>query len=224
VDEVNAGIPTIIFAAKDSAGADLTAVKVTMDHEILSSVLDGTALPIDPGIHTFTFEAAGQHPVTKNVVIRQAEKDRRELVTFEAPPVAPRAEAAMEAKGGEQARAPTAPGPEPTRNIGTQKVLAIAAAGVAVVGIGVGTAFGLMAQSKKNDAQSVCPNQCATQDGVSMWSDAMVAGNISTVGFLVGGAALAAAAVLWFTAPRAALGSSTRIGVGPGLLRVEGSW
>ena len=48
--------------------ADLTAVKVTMDHEVLSSALDGTALPIDPGIHTFTFEAAGQRPVTKSLV------------------------------------------------------------------------------------------------------------------------------------------------------------
>src|SRR5579864_2251399 len=53
VDEVNAAIPTLIFEAKDAAGNDLSAVKVTMDGEVLAQSLDGTALSIDPGLHTF---------------------------------------------------------------------------------------------------------------------------------------------------------------------------
>jgi hypothetical protein len=230
VDDVNKGIPTIIISAKGPSGADLTAVKVTMDHDVLSEVLDGTALAIDPGIHTFTFEAGGQRPVTRNLVIREAEKDRRELVTFEALPAKPRSEAAVQANVANvrgQAPAPTPPAPPtpvPVHKGGTQRVLAIAAAGVAVVGIGVGTAFGLIAMSKKNDAQSLCPDRCATQDGVSKWSDAAVAGNVSTVAFAAGGVALVAAGVLWFTAPRTASGTSARLGVGPGRLEVQGSW
>src|SRR5580700_7074280 len=39
VDEVNKQIPTIIFAAKDASGADLSAVKVTMDDEVLAERL-----------------------------------------------------------------------------------------------------------------------------------------------------------------------------------------
>src|SRR5438105_11962894 len=35
VDEVNAQIPTVVFSAKDPSGADLSAVKVTMDGETL---------------------------------------------------------------------------------------------------------------------------------------------------------------------------------------------
>ena len=43
VEEVNGQIPTIIFAAKDPSGADLNAVKVTMDSEVLTERLEGTA-------------------------------------------------------------------------------------------------------------------------------------------------------------------------------------
>jgi hypothetical protein len=84
-ESVSAQIPTIIFAAKDPSGADLSAVKVTMDGEVLTERLAGIALSIDPGEHTFTFETAGQSPVTTKFMIQQAQKDRRELVTFGSP-------------------------------------------------------------------------------------------------------------------------------------------
>ena len=49
VDEVNGQIPTIIFEAKDAAsGKDLSAVKVTMDGELIADRLEGTAISIDP--------------------------------------------------------------------------------------------------------------------------------------------------------------------------------
>ena len=64
VGEVNAAIPTIVFAVKDAAGNDLVAVRVTMDGQPIAERLEGTALSIDPGAHTFTFETTGQaqHP------------------------------------------------------------------------------------------------------------------------------------------------------------------
>jgi hypothetical protein len=82
VDVINAQIPTIIFSAKDSAGADLSAVKVTMDGEVLTERLEGTALSIDPGEHTFTFEANGQPTVTRRLVVQQSQKESREQITL----------------------------------------------------------------------------------------------------------------------------------------------
>lgn len=82
VDDVNHAIPTIIFEAKDGGGKDLSAVKVTMDGEVLVERLEGTALSIDPGEHTFVFETAGQPPLSKQFVIRESEKDRREAITL----------------------------------------------------------------------------------------------------------------------------------------------
>ena len=68
-----------------------------------------------------------------------------------------------------------------------------------VVGLGVGTAFALMATSTNDDSKANCrtdqPNQC-NQAGVDTRDDARAQGNIATVGFIVGGAALAGAGAL----------------------------
>jgi hypothetical protein len=214
VDEVNRQIPTILFGAKGSSGADLSAVKVTMDGEVLAERLEGTALSIDPGEHTFTFETGDQPPATMKLLIEQGQKDRREVVRFGGR-TAP--------EGHPTTAAPPFP-PSPGRQASgsTQRILAVVAGGVGVVGLGVGTAFGIGASSRKNEAQSACPgNPCSTEDGAAKWSSAGAAGNVATVGFIAGGAALAAAAVLWLTAPGPA---GTTVGVGPGALQVKGSW
>jgi hypothetical protein len=71
---------------------------------------------------------------------------------------------------------------------------------VGVVGIGVGTIFGLMASSKNEDSKAECsaddPNRCSAA-GVEMRDEAMANGNVATVAFIVGGAALAGAGALW---------------------------
>jgi hypothetical protein len=213
---VNAQIPTIIFEAKDPAGNDLSTVKVTVDGDVLVERLEGSALSIDPGDHVFTFETAGQPTVTKRFVIREAEKERREAIQFGTPIVRP-------APGPPVMGAPAAP--PPNEKLGTQKVVALTAAGVGVIGLGVGTALGILAISKKSDAQTACPeSQCTTQDGVNKWSQAGSTGNISTIGFIVGGVALAGAAVLWFTAPSSNGAASTQVGVGPGSIQLKGTW
>jgi hypothetical protein len=73
-------------------------------------------------------------------------------------------------------------------------------AGLGVVGLGVGTVFGLMASSTYDDSKAECrpddPNVCS-KEGVDLRDDALAQGNISTIAFVVGGAALAGAGV-WF--------------------------
>jgi hypothetical protein len=212
VDEVNLQIPTTIFGAKDPAGSDLSAVKVTMDGEVLAERLEGTALSIDPGEHTFSFETAGQAPVTRRLLIQQAQKDRREVIQFGAP--APATAASV---------LPAEPPSEESRGLGSQRILAMVAGGIGVAGVGLGTGLGVLAASQKSTAQGACPgNPCATQDGANKWSTAAATGNISTIAFVVGGLGLAGAAALWLTVPRS---SSTRVGFGPGnLLQMKGTW
>jgi hypothetical protein len=219
VEEVNKQIPTIIFAVKDASGADVSAVRVTMDTELLTERLEGTAISIDPGEHTFTFEIPGQSAVTRKLLIQEAQKERREVIVFGAP-IGTSGPTPAQKFTGDQ----TPQGADQSPGLGTQKILALVAGGIGVVGLGVGTAFGVMAMSKKNDAQSACPGQCSTADGVSKWSDAGSAGNISTIAFIVGGVGVAGAAVLWFTAPSTSGGTGTQVGLGPGVLQVKGSW
>jgi hypothetical protein len=207
IDEVNTQIPTIVFAAKDASGADLGAVRVTMDGELLAERLEGIPISVDPGEHTFGFQAAGQAPVTKTLVIQQAQKDRRELITF-----------------GNRALLLASPDSASSKASHTQKTLALVAGGVGVLGLGIGTAIGVMALSKRSDASNLCPNACATQAGVNLWNDASTLGNVSTVGLIVGGVALAGGAVLWFTVPRSVGAVSAQVGAGFGDIQARGSW
>jgi hypothetical protein len=193
IDEVNRLLPTLVVRAVDTAGTEILAVKVIMDGEVLAERLTGVALPVDPGEHKFVFETQGRASVTKSLVLREAEKERLETVVFEAP----RRTQTSESSG-----------------LGTQRVLALVAGGIGVVGLGVGSAFGLSAMSQRDEARELCPEEeCADDTGFEAWGDARRAGNVSTAAFLVGGAALATGAVLWFTAPTGSSGS-LRVGLG----------
>jgi hypothetical protein len=211
VDQVNTQIPTIIFEAKDAAGRDVSGVKVTMDGEPLADRLEGTALSVDPGEHAFVFEIAGQPTVVERLVISEAQKDRREPVTFgtAASPAVPPAQLFPSQRGG---------------GLGAQKTVALVAAGIGVVGLAVGSVFGALTVSKKSDAQNACPNLCSDQHGVDLWNDAVSSGNVATAFFVVGGLGIAGGAALWFTAPSSGGAPAAQVGVGPGTLRLKGTW
>jgi hypothetical protein len=129
VEEINAAIPTIVFEARDAAGRDIGAVRVTMDGELLAERLQGTPLSLDPGEHAFVFEAAGQPPVNKQLIVRESQKDRRETITFgeqapqPTPQPAPAGATWKVPEGGPRQPEPAAPG------LGTQKILALVAGG-----------------------------------------------------------------------------------------------
>ena len=89
MDELDRIMPTIVFAAKDKQGRDVSVVRVTMDGAPLVAKLDGTAVAVDPGEHDFTFEANGEPPVTQHFVIREGEKSRRETIAIGGLPPAP---------------------------------------------------------------------------------------------------------------------------------------
>jgi hypothetical protein len=84
----------------------------------------------------------------------------------------------------------------------TQRIAAVAVAGVGVVGVAIGSVLGVSAINKNSDAnKGHCTGNTCDAVGVSLRQDAVHAGNLSTVAFVVGGVAIAGGAVLWFTAP-----------------------
>jgi hypothetical protein len=207
--------PTLVFDAKDAAGHDLTEVRVTIDGQPFAKRLDGHALPIDPGRHTFTFEAAGQAPKTEVLVLKEGEKERRERIVIGIAPAArPKPTPATEVT--------PSPGPDLTAaqlsdesaSTGkTQRIAGIAVGAAGVVGLGLGAIFGVVASSKWSSAQKECgsPASCPNYaQGVSDHDSASSAATMSTIGFIAGGALLAGGAALFFTAPS---DSSTTAGV-----------
>jgi hypothetical protein len=220
--DLDKALPTVVVTARNGAGAALVDVKVTVDGQPLLSKLDGQALPMNAGPHTFHFEGI-DGALDQQVVVNEGEKDQKVAVVLGAAPTpAPPAPAPADAPSLPAAPATPAPPEDPGSGLGTQKILGVVAGGIGIVGLGVGSAFSALALSQKSDAQSACPNSpCMTHDGSNKWSTAASTGNVATVGFLVGGAGVVAGGLLWFTAPRS---TSTQVGFGPGSLQVKGTW
>ncbi len=197
LDEVQKAQPTLVLDVKSRGGDDMTDVKVTVDGGPFTAKLDGTAVPMDPGQHTFTFEAPGFEAVTKTLVLKETEKDRRERVVLrKTPKVVP--------------EVPTGPLPdeplaaEPTHGLGTQRWLAIGVGVVGVAGIAVGSVFGLKASSDWSAQQSACgsSSSCADHGGaVTDHANLTTDSTIATWAFIGGGALLASGALLFLTAP-----------------------
>lgn len=186
IDVVNAAIPSIVLAARDATGADLVSVHVTVDGTTFTDRLDGAALPLDPGEHTFRFESDGRPALERTLVIHEGEKARREVVMF-GPPPAPSALAAEVA-------------PEKPR-WGTQRTVAAASAAVGLVGLVVGIVYGVRTMSLWSNAHAECSaSSCPSHDqAVRDHDGALSAATVSNVGFIAGGAALATGLVLYFT-------------------------
>jgi hypothetical protein len=187
IEAIRGAMPTLILAAKDGAGNDLTAAQVTLDGAPLPGALDGRVIDLDPGEHTLRFELAGQPPVEKKIVLRQGEKDRRATVVLGPPPAT-----------GAPGTPPSAPS-----SWSTQKTLAVASAGVGVVGVALGAVFGAYAISsqsreKMDCSASSCPNHA---QGVEDYDTAQKNATGATVGLVVGGALVATGVVLWLTVP-----------------------
>jgi hypothetical protein len=215
VADLNKAIPTIVFRAKDPSGADLTAVKVTMDGQALAERLEGTAISVDPGQHTFRFETVGQAPVEQTLLIQEGEKERAVAMSFGAGSAAPAPAGAL----------PSSPPASTPSDGSTQRTIGLVVGGVGVAGLVLGTVFGVVALSTKG---SHCSNGlCDPGSASNVYSQA----TISTVGFVAGGILLAGGAVLFFLAPKggseetaASLSVAPMVGSSTGGLQLAGRW
>ncbi len=89
--EVEAKIPSVVFAVRDESGADLSRVRVSVDGKLLTQRLDGRSIPLDPGSRRVSFEADGFVPVTQTFLLREGERSRTIQVelTRKSKPAAP---------------------------------------------------------------------------------------------------------------------------------------
>jgi hypothetical protein len=160
-----------------------------------------SAIPVDPGQHTLTAEAAGH--TSWSATINAVEPGK--TVTVEVPALAevphpevkaPVADAASTGSAEAPASAP-APGK-------TQRVIGIVVGGSGVVAMGVSGVIAIMAKSQYDTATG--------ESGPARHNDSVDAGNLADVASVVlvaGAVATAAGAVLWLTAPRAPVAVGT---------------
>jgi len=68
--------PSVVLLVTDAAGSSRTDVQVKVDGEPFASALDGRALPLDPGMHDFSFIADGHVFATQRILIVQGQRNR----------------------------------------------------------------------------------------------------------------------------------------------------
>ena len=187
---IDTAIPTLVIAASDGTGNDLTAARLTIDGSLVSETLEGRAIALDPGAHTVKVEGNGAVS-EKTFVLREGEKDRHESFVLGSAPVAP--------------LPPPPPVPEQP-SFGTQKKLALVAGGVGLVGIALGTTFGLVASGKQSSERRECSAASCTNRAGAL-ADYGSAGDFataSTISWIAAAAFVTTGVVLYLTAPRAA--------------------
>lgn len=187
---------------------------VTRDGSNVGSAEWGTAIPVDPGTHAVDAQAPHRKPFHQSIDVPSGGAS----VTVSVGEL----DAADESGGS--------PEPETHSNGSTQRTIGLVVGGLGIIGVGVGTAFGLTAMSKENDAtQHHCDatNHCDPQ-GVQLGKDAQSAATASTIAFAVGGVALAGGLLLYFTAPKGS--SAPTVGLratalpGGGAFGIQGAW
>jgi hypothetical protein len=212
LDEIGKAMPSVVFVVKDSAGDDVPGVAITMDGKSVAGA--GTAVELDPGEHTFGFEATGVKKIEKRLVLVEGAKQRREAVMMD------RAEAAQIASTGS---APT--GEAPTRST-SPPTLAWVAFGVGGAGLTLGVIAGLVAGGKHSTLEGACNNTAGTcptahandLDAFHTWR------TVSTVGYVVGALGVAGGATLWLTAPKTPSTMTARVYIGPACAGIAGAF
>ena len=210
------------------AATVVEGLAIARDGEAVGRAQWGAAVPIDPGEHVIVAVAPGKQRWEGKVVT----PDEPGATSISVPALldasaAPPAPPPMPAPAASGSGPPLATD-EGRPTWGTQRIFAVVAGGVGVIGVGVGTYFGILTKSKLDDSNgngcNASSNLC-NSTGAALRNDAVSAGNASTVAFVVGAAALAGGAVLWFTSPSptpARVGAS--VGPGVGALVVGGAW
>lgn len=146
--EIEDALPSVVLAARDAGGHDVTSAKVWVDGKVFAEKLDGKAQTLDPGTHVFRFEADGHPTVEETVLVREGEKNRTITVTFPAPPQPDKP------ADGAAAVAPKA-SPSPA---------AWVLGGVGVVALGGFAYFGLSGRSRASDLRDTCAPACPSGD------------------------------------------------------------
>ncbi|MFZ5893699.1 MAG: tetratricopeptide repeat protein [Myxococcota bacterium] len=203
---------TIALSAEASA---TPGIEIRRDGAVVDSAELGTSIPVDPGKHVIEANAPGRQKWYKTVELNADNTQAQVLV--------PALTAVVDNTGPGTSGGVNVDAGTSSSSGSTQRTIAVVTGAVGVVGLAVGTVYGLQASSKWDDAKKGCtdyPYGCSGK-AVDEGDQAKKFGTLSTVGFAVGAVGLAAGAVLWFTA-----GSKTEqqasVGVGLGNIVVKG--
>jgi hypothetical protein len=175
LDQIAQSLPSVVLGAQSPDGKDLVDVRVQVDGKPFAEQIGARAQPSDPGAHLFRFESAEYGVVELKVMIREGEKNRRIVATFEKKP---------------EPTGPTAP----SERLSAGPIVGWTLGGVGLAAIGVGVVFEVLGLSKASELEP-CKPACPSEDTATM-SRNFVIGDVALV---AGAVAMAAGIVVLIT-------------------------
>jgi serine/threonine-protein kinase len=180
---------------------DLPGLVIKRDGGALGRALWGIPIPVDQGQHALEISAPSRRTVSLMVDVSQA----AQVVTARIPGLealpAPVASSAPVVSASAPPPPPPPPPPEAPPPATSLRTPALVAAGVGMIGVGLGSFFGLRAFQQWSDAQGKCPGDVCHGDGYDQAASASRSGHLSTAFFVVGALGLGTGLTLWLVSP-----------------------
>ena len=200
-------VPYVTLVLRDAPPG--TSVK--WDDMVFNLPALGVPLPVNPGEHVVTTQVPGRANVVTRVAVAKGERKQIELAVG----------ARAKERGAERPAAPVVavatpdapPAPSPADAEAAdraRKIWIYGVGSVGVMGVVVGSVAGAMVLGKKGTIDDNCLGSSCNASGKEAADEAQRLGLVSTVGFGVGIAGLATAAILLLTEPPAATAAATR--------------
>ncbi len=222
LDQVQSSLPTVVPVATDQDGNNLPGVRVSMDGRVLLESIDGRSIEVDPGTHTFSFEARDGTKADKEIVVAEGEKNKHVAVILARPRPAQAATAVTPATTASPVPVEPAAGAPPEAHGSPWKTVGIVTTVLGGAGLAAGAVFGLETMSKKSDA--ACDGlSCPTPGDATEIRNAQKDGNLSTAFFVAGGVLAAAGITIWALAPHG-VQAAPSVGSNTAGLVVQGDW
>lgn len=124
---------------------DVTELKI--DTQALGRAAWGSALPLDPGEHTFLFSGPNKEPLERKIVVAEGQ----ELVLE----IEPLRDAAPEARPAPAPALAASEAPHEDAPPRSNNTLGYALGGIGIAGLAVGSVFGILAIGRKSDADDL---------------------------------------------------------------------
>lgn len=186
--------------------ARIQGVVVKRGAQRLEPSLFGTPLPVDPGEYRIEVAAPGYETWSTPIKVEAggASASVRVPGLVKGPDVAPTPPPAQAPlRPGTDAPSPGPSAPPPDRGLTTGQTLGLVVGGVGVIGLGLGTYFGVRTITKNSDAERFCnaDNRC-NQEGIDLTEKAKKDATSSNIAFAAGGALVALGGIVFLSSGR----------------------
>jgi hypothetical protein len=182
----------------------LEGVVVKRGNQRIEASVHGVPLPVDPAEYRIEVSAPGYEPWSTSVKVEAGGSASVRVPALLKAPESPKPTLPAPGSGASSpppGEAPLPPTAASHAGLSTQQTLGVVVGAVGLVGVGVGSYFGIRAISKNSDAEQHCPRGtlCDDKQGEDLTNKAQSAARASNIAFAIGGGLLAVGAVVYLT-------------------------